>query len=157
MEAIAGALGHPITLQGRTRHSFPTASEVARAGEQFLRDLGLGFRAKYLSYAAIQVAEGSIDLEELRLMPYSKAKAKLTALPGVGPKIADCVLVFSLDKLEAFPIDRWVGRAMREWYLDGEDMSYEQLVLWAQDYFGPHAGYAQQYLFHGRRLSGNAA
>ena len=152
MEAIAQAYGEPVTLQGHTRYTFPSAQQVAEAGEQALRDLGLGFRAKYLAHTAIQVAEGALDLEELRRMPYWDAKTRLMEMPGIGAKISDCVLVFSLDKLEAFPIDRWVSRAMQEWYLNGRKMSYEEIVHWAHDYFGPYAGYAQQYLFHGRRL-----
>ena len=154
MEAIAQALGRPVTLHRHTRSTFPSAQQVAQAGEQALRDLGLGFRARYLALAAEQVAQGDLDLEELRHTPYWDAKARLMEMPGVGAKIADCVLAFSLDKLEAFPIDRWVSRAIQEWYLDGGKMSYEQVVRWAHDYFGPYAGYAQQYLFHGRRLDG---
>ena len=83
-----------------------------------LRELGLGFRAKYLARAAIRVAEGELDLEEVRGLPYWEARERLTDLYGIGAKIADCVLVFSLDKLEAFPIDRWVSRAVQEWYLN---------------------------------------
>ena len=152
MESIAEAFGEPLTLHGCTRYTFPPAHRVAAAGEGALRDLALGFRAKYLANAAIQVAEGVLDLEEIRGVPYWEAKARLTELPGIGAKIADCVLVFSLDKLEAFPIDRWVSRAMQEWYLDDEKMSYQEIVEWAHGYFGRYAGYAQQYLFHGGRL-----
>ena len=68
--------------------------------------------------------------------------------------MADCVLLFSLDKLEAFPIDRWVRRVMEEWYLDGVKLSYQAMEDWAQAHFGPLAGYAQQYLFHHRREVG---
>ena len=152
MESIAEAFGEPLPLHGCTRYTFPPAHRVAAAGEGALRDLALGFRAKYLANAAIQVAEGVLDLEEVREVPYWEAKARLTELPGIGAKIADCVLVFSLDKLEAFPIDRWVSRAMQEWYLNGEKKSYQEIVEWAHGYFGRYAGYAQQYLFHGGRL-----
>ncbi len=152
MESIAEAFGEPLTLHGCTRYTFPPPHRVAAAGEGALRDLGLGFRAKYLANAAVQVAEGVLDLEEVRGVPYWEAKARLTELPGIGAKIADCVLVFSLDKLEAFPIDRWVSRAMQQWYLNGKKMSYQEIVEWAHGYFGRYAGYAQQYLFHGGRL-----
>ena len=144
--------GEPRSLQGRVRSSFPPAHKIAEAGEGALRELGLGFRAKYLANAAIQVAEGALDLEEVRRLPYWEARARLTELYGIGAKIADCVLVFSLDKLEAFPIDRWVSRAVQEWYLNGQKMSYDDIVHWAHGYFGQYAGYAQQYLFHGGRL-----
>ena len=152
MESLAEAFGEPVTLQGHTRYTFPSPLKVAMAGEQTLRDLGLGFRARYLSHAATVLADGGLDLEGVRRLPYGEAKARLMELPGVGEKIADCVLAFSLDKLEAFPIDRWVSRAIQEWYLNGKQMSYAEIVRWAQDYFGLYAGYAQQYLFHGRRL-----
>ena len=156
MEAMADAFGHPVTLDDHNRHTFPSASRLAQAGEGALRDLGLGFRAPYVINAAIQVAKGALDLEELIPMPYWEARARLVELRGVGPKIADCVLAFSLEKLEAFPIDRWVSRAMLEWYLDGQKMKYDDIVRWAHDYFGSYAGYAQQYLFHGRRLAKGA-
>ena len=152
MESMADAFGEPRSLHGRVRYSFPPAHKIAEAGEGALRELGLGFRAKYLANAAIQVAEGALDLEEVRRLPYWEARARLTELHGIGPKIADCVLVFSLDKLEAFPIDRWVSRAVQEWYLNGSKMSYDDIVHWAHGYFGRYAGYAQQYLFHGGRL-----
>ena len=152
MESMADAFGEPRSLNGRVRCSFPPAHKIAEAGEGALRELGLGFRAKYLANAAIQVAEGALDLEEVRRLPYWEARARLTELHGIGPKIADCVLVFSLDKLEAFPIDRWVSRAVQEWYLNGSKLSYDDIVHWAHGYFGKYAGYAQQYLFHGGRL-----
>lgn len=152
MESMADAFGEPRSLQGRVRNTFPPPHKIAGAGEMALRELGLGFRAKYLARAAIKVAEGELDLEEVRELPYWEARAKLTELYGIGSKIADCVLVFSLDKLEAFPIDRWVSRAVGEWYLNGEKMSYDDIVNWAHGYFGRYAGYAQQYLFHGGRL-----
>ena len=123
MESMADAFGEPRSLHGRVRCTFPSAQKIAEAGEGALRELGLGFRAKYLARAAIRVAEGELDLEEVRSLPYWEARARLTDLYGIGAKIADCVLVFSLDKLEAFPIDRWVSRAVQEWYLNGRRRS----------------------------------
>jgi N-glycosylase/DNA lyase len=77
-------------------------------------------------------------------------------MDGVGDKIANCVLLFSMDKLEAFPVDVWIDRALREWYLRGDDqkMPRSRMRAWAQKRFGRYAGYANQYLFHGRRLQG---
>ena len=154
MESVADAMGRRVTLDGVSRSTFPCAGLVAEGGEALLRELGLGFRAKYLAHAAREVACGNLELEGLRQMSYWDARARLVDLPGVGPKIADCVLVFSLDKLEAFPIDRWVSRAVGEWYLDGANLKYDEIVQWAHRYFGVYAGYAQQYLFHGKRLDG---
>ena len=82
-----------------------------------------------------------------------KIHVALTYFFGIGPKIADCILVFSLEKMEAFPIDVWVRRALGDWYFpDQKTPSNQVLQSWAQNYFGAYGGYAQQYLFHGRRL-----
>ena len=154
MEILSEQFGHPLTLNNHTRYTFPTPQALAEAGEQCLRELRLGFRAKYVAHAAKAVAEGNLDIFALREAPYQEAKETLMFLPGIGEKVADCVLAFSLDKMEAFPIDRWVRRALEEWYLDGKRLSYPKLREWAVGYFGLYASYAQQYLFHGRRLEG---
>ena len=90
----------------------------------------------------------------MRKVSYDEALDFLNSLPGVGDKVANCVLLFSLDKLEAFPIDRWVSRALEKFYFDDCIPSYQDTVVWAHDYFGCYAGYAQQYLFHDQRLGG---
>ena len=154
MEAISDSFGQRLTLDGHVRYTFPEPERLAEAGEARLRALGLGFRAPYVARAAVEVASGTLDLEALRRTPYQQAKTRLMELSGVGPKIADCVLLHSLDKLEAFPIDVWVRRALREWYFGGKTITDKLMWEWAQEYFGPHAGYAELYLFHGRRLRG---
>ena len=155
MESMADAFGDPLTLGEETRRTFPSPTRLAWGGEAVLRQLGLGFRAKYVAQATEAVAEGRLDLESLRSTPYGDAKAQLMELKGVGSKIADCVLAFSLDKLEAFPIDVWVRRALREWYFpDGKTIPDSALLEWSQSHFGRYGGYSQQYLFHGRRLGG---
>ena len=154
MEALSESFGQPLALEGHVRHTFPSPEQLAGAGEAALRALGLGFRAPYVARAALTVAEGKLDLEALRHMPYQEAKARLIELPGVGSKIADCVLLHSLDKLEAFPIDVWVRRALLDWYFQGQKPPPDRVMFeWAQEYFGPYAGYAELYLFHGRRLN----
>ena len=161
MEALSESFGQPLTLDERTRYTFPTPGRLAESGEAALRALGLGFRAPYVAQAALTVARGELDLEALRHTPYPEAKDRLMELPGVGPKIADCVLLHSLDKLEAFPIDVWVRRALRDWYFPATSSGESEerkpppdraMLEWAQEYFGPYAGYAELYLFHGRRL-----
>jgi N-glycosylase/DNA lyase len=155
MESLADSFGHPLHLDGQVRHTFPTPERLAEAGEAALRALGLGFRAKYLARAAIMVADGSLSLESLRDLPYEDAKAALMEVPGIGPKVADCILLHSLEKLEAFPIDVWVRRALKDWYFqDRKPPTDPRMLEWAQEYFGPLGGYAQMYLFHGRRLKG---
>ena len=153
VEALSQRFGQPLVLDGRIRYTFPTPEQLAEAGESTLRGLGLGFRAPSVASVTMSVAAGDLDLESLRHSPYPVAKARLMELRGVGPKIADCVLLHSLDKLEAFPIDVWVRRALGEWYFQGRKPPPDRVMLeWAQEYFGPYAGYAQLYLFHGRRL-----
>ena len=155
VESVADAFGNPIP--GSQRRTFPSPAVVADAGEAALRELGLGFRAKYLTPAARQVAEGAIDLYALREMEYAEAALTITELAGVGDKVANCVLLFSLDKPEAFPVDVWIDRALREWYFDdgvGKSLPRTRMREWAQARFGKYAGYANQYLFHSRRLQG---
>ncbi|HZA25899.1 MAG TPA: DNA glycosylase [Dehalococcoidia bacterium] len=153
MEKMADHFGNPISLNGEVRHAFPTPTQLAKAGEAELRRLGLGFRAPYVDRATRLVLEKSLELDALIKMPYDEAKARLMECPGIGPKIADCILVFSLEKMEAFPIDVWVRRALAEWYFPGEKTPTNRVLeQWAHGYFGRYGGYAQQYLFHGRRL-----
>ena len=153
MESISEAFGSPVSLNGWTRHTFPTPADLAEAGEAELRRLGLGFRAPYVHLASVAVLEGRLDLDALIKMPYPEAKAALMERRGIGSKIADCIAVFSLEKLEAFPIDVWVRRALGEWYFPGQKTPPDRVLLeWAQEHFGRYGGYAQQYLFHGRRL-----
>ena len=155
MEAISEHFGEPVSLDGEVRHTFPLPERLAEAGETALRAIGLGFRAPYVANAALAVASGDLDLESLRPTPYIEAKERLMELPGIGPKIADCVLLHSLDKLEAFPIDVWVRRAMADWYFSGTKPPADSVMgEWALGHFGRYAGYAQLYLFHGRRLEG---
>ena len=156
MQAIAQGYGQPLKLDDYVDYSFPTPQKLAEAGEGALRELKLGFRAKYVAKAAERVALGEIKLEPLRHAPYQEAKEVLTSLAGVGDKVADCVLLFSLDKLDACPIDRWVRRAMEEWYLDGAKLNYKSMRAWSLEKWGSYAGYAQQYLFHQKRLEGKS-
>ncbi|MEM2900271.1 MAG: DNA glycosylase [Thermoplasmata archaeon] len=136
------------------RYSFPNAEDLKCVTENELRRLGLGFRAKWVKNAIDFVNSGKLDFEELRDMEYGKARNKLMEVKGVGPKIADCVLLFSLDKLEAFPVDRWIKRILEEEYFRKRkvtDKSEKRLADFAREYFGKYAGYAQEYLFYYRR------
>ena len=133
--------------------AFPGPEAVAAAGEQAARDLAWGFRARYLEGAAIAVASGEFVLGQLLDMSYEEAREALVTLDGIGPKIADCVLAFSLQKGRAFPVDRWVRRAMEQWYGASEKMSNDAIGQMARDRFGEDAAYAQQYLFHRQRLA----
>jgi N-glycosylase/DNA lyase len=132
-------------------HSFPTAERLASAAEAELRSCKMGFRAPYLLAAARQIANGRFDLERLRHLPLAGAREELMKQRGVGGKIADCVLLFAYGFDGAFPVDVWVERALRELYFPRRRVSDKRLRHFAATHFGPHAGYAQQYLFHYRR------
>ncbi len=131
--------------------SFPVAGRVADLRETDLRAMGMGFRAPHLLRAAQAVAFGSLDLEGLKRLSLAEARASLMNLPGVGRKIADCVLLFSLGFDEAFPVDVWVMRALKSAWFPNRSPSLKELVRFSESHFGPHAGYAQQYLFHQAR------
>ena len=153
IENLSNTFGSSLQLDGHTRYSFPSPQQLVVAGEQRLRELGLGFRAPYVDKATRLVSEDRLNLKSLIHMPYEIAKETLMECPGIGPKIADCILVFSLEKMEAFPIDVWVRRALGDWYFPNQKTPSNQVLQsWAQSYFGTYGGYAQQYLFHGRRL-----
>jgi N-glycosylase/DNA lyase len=130
------------------RYSFPTPEALAAAGEAALRDCKMGFRAPNLWQAAREIAEGRMDLEKLRTWDYAAARAELMTLRGVGGKIADCVLLFGYGFNAAFPVDVWIERALQELYFPRRRASEKRLRQFADTHFGPHAGYAQQYLFH---------
>ncbi|MBX8643449.1 MAG: DNA-3-methyladenine glycosylase 2 [Thermoplasmata archaeon] len=152
VERLSDAFGEEITFDGLKFSTFPTVSSLAEASETELRKLRLGFRAKYISSAARRIRDEGVDLLSLRRMGYEEAFNLLTEFDGVGPKVADCVLLFSLDKLEAFPVDRWVKRAVEILYFDGREMPASRVREWASEHFGAYAGYAQEYLFYGSRL-----
>ena len=157
MEALAREYGQPLRLGQYVDYTFPTPEKLAEVGEEALRALKMGFRAKYVARVSEIVARGDMDLEPLRRLPYQEAKEALMSLPGVGDKVADCVLLFSLDKLDACPIDRWVRRAIEEWYLDDAKLNYRDIRAWTLEKWGAYAGYAQQYLFQRKRLMGKAS
>ena len=128
--------------------AFPTPGRIAAASEAELRACKMGFRAPGLLMAAQWIDSGKFDLEALRMMSYVEARHQLMTLRGVGGKIADCVLLFAYGFDSAFPVDVWVERAMQELYFPRRKASEKRLRKFAATHFGPHAGYAQQYLFH---------
>jgi len=128
--------------------AFPTPQRIAACSEAELRACKMGFRAPSLLAAARAIADGKIDLENIRTLNYFEARAELMKLRGVGVKIADCVLLFGYGFDSAFPVDVWIERALQELYFPRRRASEKRLRKFAATHFGPHAGYAQQYLFH---------
>jgi N-glycosylase/DNA lyase len=142
--------GEPIDVPpGEPPHfSFPAASRLAGLNEPALRDCKMGFRAPYLLATARRIADGGFDLERIGGLPVEAAREQLMSLPGVGAKIADCVLLFAYGFQNAFPVDVWVMRALRRLYFPRRRPSPKRLRHFTNTHFGCHAGYAQQYLFH---------
>jgi N-glycosylase/DNA lyase len=138
----------PAAAQYGPTFGFPTPARLARASETELRACKMGFRAPYLLESARAVAEGKLDLERLRELPVEIAREELVALPGVGRKIADCVLLFAYGFQAAFPVDVWVIKALQKLYFPRRRASAKRLRHFSETHFGPNAGYAQQYLFH---------
>ena len=147
---LCARYGSPLDPSAVHPHdaAFPTAAQIAGATEDGLRGCKMGFRAPYLLATARRVADGAVDLEALRGMTMEEAEARLLELPGVGEKIAQCVLLFAYDFPRAFPVDVWVRRAVVELYFPRRGPSPARLRRFIATHFGPHAGYAQQYLFH---------
>jgi N-glycosylase/DNA lyase len=136
---------------GKTFYSYPAPAAIAAAGEEALRGCALGYRAKSLCLAGKLISAGEINLDDLPAMTTEEAVAELTKLHGVGEKIAHCALLFGGGRWEMFPIDVWIERVLRKPYR--KRIKGPKLQKWAMKYFGPNAGYAQQYLFHFARKS----
>ena len=132
--------------------AFPSAVRLAAASEAELRACKMGFRAPFLLETARRIADGQSDLGRLQSLPLEAARAELMKLPGVGRKIADCVLLFAYGYPCAFPVDVWVAKALQQLYFPRRRVGLSRLQQFANVHFGPNAGYAQQYLFHYMRL-----
>ncbi len=149
VDNLCRVLGEPFEAGGRAVFAFPSAPAVARATHEQLRSCKMGFRAKNLLAAARLVDSGQVRLDAIAAMDYPRAVEELTKLPGVGPKVADCALLFGWGRQEAFPVDVWIERALRRLYFAGQRrVTRRCLMEFRQSYFGRYAGYAQQYLFH---------
>ena len=138
----------PAAPQYAPAFGFPSAQRLASTTESELRACKMGFRAPYLLETARAVAERKLDLEKLRDFPVEIAREELVKLPGVGRKIADCVLLFAYGFPSAFPVDVWVIKALQKLYFPRRRASAKRLRHFSETHFGPNAGYAQQYLFH---------
>jgi N-glycosylase/DNA lyase len=163
INSISRNFGKKLTFDGLDFYTFPKPADLAQLKCKDLRGCGLGFRADRVLETAKQVDSGNLSLEALKSLDYFDAKRELLGLPGVGQKVADCVLLFSLEKLESFPIDVWMKRAATNLYARHFDPSfikrvagkgsitpkeYKTIGSFAREYFGIYAGYAQEYLFH---------
>ena len=156
IERLSKNYGKEIDYNGEKYYTFPTAQELKDVSVEKYRELGLGFRDIRLYETTKMILNGEVDLDELRNNPNTmEVRDKLLTLSGVGPKVADCILLFSdLKRFEVFPIDVWVRRVMNDLYIKNEDetkVNKKQIEKIAKEKFGDLAGLAQQYLFYWRR------
>jgi N-glycosylase/DNA lyase len=146
--------GRRLEVAGTAVFCYPGPEVLAALTLDDLRACRLGFRAANLLAAARIVASGEIELDGLAKLPSNEIRSLLCRFPGVGDKIANCVLLFAFGRLEVMPIDVWIARVLREKYFPQKrTVRPAQLADFCQHYFGPYAGYAQQYLFHHWRLT----
>ncbi len=178
VDAVCERYGEPLQFEGVQYMTFPKPETLAAASVADLRACGLGYRAPFLKHVALSIDEGKVDFSELSMRDYEEARSILLTelfgeklLLGVGPKVADCVLLYSCGKDEAFPIDVWIARELAKSYpkllsrelrkkLAAERKAklgrgdYDKISSTARAFFGRYAGYAQQYLFMSARAAG---
>jgi N-glycosylase/DNA lyase len=152
--ALRKRFGTRRKIDSRVLHTFPPAQRIARASENELRECALGYRAKNLRATAQLISSGKCNLEAWSALSDGDLRKKLCELPGVGVKIANCVMLFGYERLRAFPIDVWIERILRQRYFPRRrEMTAQRLREFSETYFGEHGGYAQQYLFHHARTA----
>ena len=153
-KALRERFGVPRKIDRHVAHAFPSARRLAESSESELRKCALGYRAKNLLATARLVGSAEADLEAWSALSDADLRAKLCALPGVGAKIANCVMLFGYERLQAFPIDVWIERVLRlRYFPHRRKMTAQELREFSETYFGEHGGYAQQYLFHYARTA----
>ncbi len=156
VQRIRESCGPRYEMRGRTYFGMPTPEQMCEIDVPFLKTLGLAWRAEFIKESTDRIVQGLVDLESLKQVSYEEAHKQLKSLHGVGDKVADCVSLFSLGHLEAFPIDVWIERIIQQRYglFTSAGNSYKKKSQAARDYFGRYAGYAQEYLYHYSRNSG---
>ena len=150
--ALRQRFGDRRKVSDHVVYTFPPVQRIARATENDLRECALGYRAKNLLATARLVSSGERDLESWSALSDPDLREKLCSLPGVGAKIANCVMLFAYERLRAFPIDVWIERVLKRQYFPRKKITEPRLREFSETYFGEHGGYAQQYLFHHARM-----
>lgn len=155
LQQLCKKFGKKIIFEEKEFFLFPEPKTLAKATRSDLQNCSLGYRAKSVSEASLAVTTGQINFDFLKKTSYQNAKDILLDVNGIGSKVADCILLFSLEKLDAFPIDRWVLKILEKYYsdkfqIDGKSLTekkYNQIHEKIVNHFGPYAGYSQQFLF----------
>ncbi len=153
--AIREKWGPTYKFRGNVYYGMPSPKQLSKATVSELKKLGLAWRAEFIAKSTRAIVRGEVTENELRSMEYLEARKHLKKLHGVGDKVADCVSLFSLGFLEAFPIDVWIERVIQEHYgvFTDTGKSYAKKSEAARQYFGRYAGYAQEYLYHYTRCA----
>ena len=147
IEKLCQSYGDPLEYKGKVYYTFPTPQQLSHLSIEEIAQSRCGYRAKFIHSAIERVVSGEIDLCKLGVLPIEKTREQLLSLYGVGPKISDCVMLFSMRKYEVFPTDVWVKRVMEYFYF-ANPTSLKEIKCFATDKWGRLAGFAQQYLFH---------
>ncbi|MBQ3124677.1 MAG: DNA-3-methyladenine glycosylase 2 family protein [Clostridia bacterium] len=148
IELLCTNFGTPHEYEGKTYYSFPDAKTIAALNPAELDVIRAGFRTKYIYACAKSVASGEFELDLLYNMSTTDAKRELMKLNGIGNKVADCILLFALNKFDSFPIDVWIKRIMEYCYFENEPQPIPVIAEFANSKFGNLGGIAQQYLFY---------
>ena len=155
IERISENYGNEIVWNGQKFYTFPTPEQLSKASVQDLRALGLGFRDKRVYETTRMILNGEVNLQDLENITDSNVlREELNKLPGIGDKVADCIMLFSMKRFDVFPIDVWVRRVMNELYIKNEDetkVNKKEIRTLAEQKYGNLAGIAQQYLFYWKR------
>lgn len=152
---VCRRFGSTVQFDGKVFSLFPEPEQLAEASVNQLLECGMGYRARHVKEAAEAVSSGMLELERLKRLDYYSAKEEIIKVAGVGNKVADCILLFSLEKTDAFPLDTWMLKVLRKYYSTYFEVSsktiterqYEMLHQRLVSFFGKHCGYAQQFLF----------
>lgn len=147
IENISRIYGNPLEYKGKIYYSFPSLEEFQLSNEEEGNALGVGFRAKYIRQTLEDLKAGKYDLQVIKSGSDDECHKALQCFSGVGPKVADCIMLFSMGKYSAFPVDVWVKRAMQHFYV-APDVSLPKIREFARNKFGELSGFAQQYLFY---------
>ncbi len=154
---ISKKYGKPFETEFGKVFSFPSAEVIAILSEKDLRDIGAGFRAPYLKLAAEKLVRDRNLIKELKVKTTGEIKDYLISFKGIGDKIADCILVFGLNRMDITPLDVWGKRILTDFYNLDSKLSYQQMSTWYSDYFGKHTAIAGQILFEYIRNLPNAS
>ena len=155
LEKISEKFGKKVIFKEQEFFLFPHPEKIAKSTINEIKSCGVGYRAPFIKEAAKMVISKKINFENLKNSDYNEAKRNLRLIPGIGNKVADCIMLFSLNKLDAFPLDTWMIKILEKYYskefkIETKTVTEKQYQILHEkivDYFGPYCGYAQQFLF----------